>query len=144
MNKTNRTILLVLIAGITACHQANGQTQTQSPPANIRSHTGKDAGWTGYSTGGERGGVVQVISDAEVQAELKLNNEQQKLVGDILRHVKAMEDELFEDFRRSHLNQSDRLRALREERAKQYREANQQLARATEKILALLTPAQRT
>ncbi len=60
----------------------------------------------GPASGGERRGVVQVISATAVQAELKLNNEQQQQVGDLLRRVKAMEEELFEDFRRSQQEQS--------------------------------------
>jgi hypothetical protein len=144
MRQSKPVILLALIAGTTAWHQTIGQIQTQSPPPSIRGRTSKDASWTAYSSGGERGSLVHVISDPDAQAELKLDNEQQQRVGEILHRVKATEAELFEDLRRSQQEQSDGRRAQWAKGAKRYQDANQQLAVAVEKILALLTSAQKT
>src|ERR1041385_2715281 len=144
MKMTDQKRVLAIVAAMAACHLANAQPQTLPSPSTSGSSISKESGWSAYSSGGERGGVVQVISDADVQAELNLNNEQQQHVGDILRRVRSVEDELFEDFRRSRQEALDSSRARGAERSKKYQEANQQLARATEKILALLRPAQRT
>jgi hypothetical protein len=88
--------------------------------------------------------VIQVISDGEVQTELNLSSEQQQQVGAVLRRVKAMEDELFAEFRSYQEQRVGSELARQEQRLKKYDEAHQQLAIATEKILEQLTPAQRT
>src|SRR5256885_8881203 len=144
MKQTNQKIMHGLVVGVMACSLAHGQSRAQSPSRlSVATNAGASESG-GYSTGGERGGVVQVISDAEVQSELNLSSEQQPQVNDVLRGVKAMENELFEDFRRSRQEWSDNERAGRDQQTKKYEEAHQQLSRATEKILEQLTPAQRT
>jgi Spy/CpxP family protein refolding chaperone len=95
--------------------------------------------------------VVQVIRYPEVRAELNLHDAQMSQVSNILSQVKAKEVELDEEFHRSmvatreaNVTERDAMFSRREEPAKRIAEANQELARATEQIIAELTPAQRT
>jgi hypothetical protein len=124
---------------------ANAQPQSQHLPV-MRGNAGGGAGGGGggYASGGERGSVVQVIASPAVQAELNLNNEQQLQVSNILSQVKATEEELYEEFDRTMLARHEAMLSRSEERSKKYAEANQHLARATDQIVAQLTPAQRT
>ena len=151
MKKTNQKIVLAIVIAVAACLFANGQPQPQSPPGTPGANTGSVAGGGhgggggggGYGTGGERGSVIQVISDAAVQTELNLSAEQQEQVSSILRRVKAIEDEFFEGVDRARHERINRLSARSDLQVKKYDDAHQELARAIEKILAQLTPAQR-
>ena len=137
--------MFAIAIGVLGCLMANAQPQ----PQLIRGMRGNAGGGSGgggggYTSGGERGSVVQVIASPEVRAELNLNDEQQLQASNILRQVKAKEDELFKDFRRSMLERYDARHSRNDEQGKKYEEANHQLARATEQIVAQLTPTQRT
>src|SRR6266498_705479 len=123
MRMPSQSSALALVGAMTVCQPANGQAQAQSAPSTSGLSTTKESGWSGYSSGGERGGVVQVISDADVQAELNLNNDQQQRVGDILRQVKSIEDGFFEDFRRAHQEGSDNGGSRGVDQSKRYEEA---------------------
>jgi hypothetical protein len=139
MNKAHKQIVLALVLGMVACPLANGQRQTRFSPPTARAASGGSNSGGGYISGGERGSVVQVIRDAEVQAELNLNNEQQQQVSLILQRVKATEDELFGLLDDSFARDRERDEQAIEKAA----EARQQLARASRKILEQLTPFQR-
>lgn len=145
MNTTDRKAMVALVIGILACLMANAQPQPQHLPV-MRGNAGGGAGGGGggYASGGERGSVVQVIASPAVQAELNLNNEQQLQVSNILSQVKATEEELFKEFDGTMLARHEAILSRSEERSKKYAEANQHLARATDQIVAQLTPAQRT
>src|ERR1043165_9744311 len=104
---TTMRIVLAGLVGLTLSHPTDGQSQTQTPPPAGQSTRRTDYGSGGYVSGGERGSVVQVVRDADVQAELSLSPEQRQHVSDILQRVKALENELFEDSRQHHQAQAD-------------------------------------
>jgi hypothetical protein len=139
MKKTNQKTIFSVAFGMAACLLANGQQQL--PASSGRSGSGGGGG--GYSSGGERGSVVQVISNPEVLAELSLSGDQQQKVANVLDRVRAIEDELFADLRRASQGRIEGTQARNDQTAKKYQEAHQQLAGATARILALLTPAQK-
>ncbi len=112
-------------------------------PGGVVSRRTAGGGSGGYSSGGERGGTVQLISNPAVQAELNLTSPQQEQIANVLNRVRGVEQEYFGSVRSRGQEQIDRMRTQAEERSKRYEEANQQVARSTEKILAALTPAQR-
>ena len=141
----DRKAIVTLVIGVFACLMAHAQTQPQILPGmRVNAGGSSGVGGGGYVSGGERGSVVQVIANPEVQAELNLNSEQQSRVSNILSQVKAKEGELHEEFDRSMFATHEAMLLRSEENSKKYAEANQQLARATEQIVAQLTPAQRT
>jgi hypothetical protein len=144
MKTTDRKARVAIVIGVLGCLMANAQPQPQMiPRMRGNSSASGGGGGGGYTSGGERGSVVQVIASPEVRAELNLNDAQQSQVSNILSQVKAKEDELWKDVRRSMLERFDAMRSFDGERSKKYEEANQQLNRATERIVAQLTPTQR-
>src|ERR1051325_6927713 len=103
MKTADQKLLLGLVFAMAACFPALPQTRVA--PATPGAASGGSAsathGGAGYFSGGERGSVVQVVRDAEVQAELNLSQEQRQQITDILVRVQAMEAELFDEFRRN-------------------------------------------
>ena len=146
MKTADKNMVLALVFATAACFLAKAQPQTRFAPTTPGAASGGSNGTTrsggSYVSGGELGSVVQVVRDAEVQAELNLSDEQRQQVTDILARVQAMQGELFEDFRRQRQAHLEDARARSEQRMEKLEEAHRQLATATKKILELLTPAQ--
>src|SRR6266536_1508902 len=104
MKTEDKKMVLALVFVTAAFFPASLQSQTQFSPAATSPASGGSTSTThggrGYISGGERGSVVQVVRDAEVQADLDLNPEQRQQVSEILLRVQAKERELFDDSRR--------------------------------------------
>jgi hypothetical protein len=137
--------MVAIVLGVLACLLANAQSQPQ-PISGVRGNAvgGSSSGGGGgsYTAGGERGSVVQVIRSQEVQAELGLSEKQHLQVSNVLCQVNAKEDELFRDFE-SMMGRHASSLPRNAEQGKKFEEANQQLAHATDEIVAQLTVTQR-
>ena len=145
MKTTERRAMVAIVLGVLGCLIANAQPQPQpvrGRHGNAVGGSSSGGGGGGYTAGGERGSVVQVILSQEVQAELGLSEKQQLQVSNVLCQVNAKEVELFRDFESMmgrHASNLSRDAA----QGKKFEEANEQLARATDEIVAQLTVTQR-
>src|SRR5438552_7591899 len=117
MKTADKKLALALVFAMAACFAAQPQTRFSpaTPGAASVGSTSATHGGGAYVSGGERGSVVQVVRDAEVQTELNLSQEQRQQVNDILVRVQAMEAGLFEDFRRHQQAHLDAARTRREQ-----------------------------
>ena len=145
MKTTEWRAIVAIVLGVLACLLANAQSQPQ-PISGVRGNavggSSSGGGGGGYTAGGERGSVVQVIRSQEVQAELGLSEKQHLQVSNVLCQVNAKEVELFRDFESMmgrHASNLSRDAA----QGKKFEESNQQLAHATDEIVAQLTATQR-
>jgi hypothetical protein len=137
--------MVAIVIGVLGCLMANAQPQPQpvrGMHGNAVGGSSSGGGGGGYTAGGERGSVVQVVRSQEVQAELGLSEKQHLQVSNVLCQVNAKEDELFRDFE-SMLGRHASSLPRDAEQGKKFEEANQQLAHATDEIVAQLTVAQR-
>ena len=142
MKTTEWRAVVATVIGVFGCLLANAQPQSPIIRGTHGNSGGGSSGGGGYTTGGERGSVVQLIRSQEVQAELGLSEKQHLQVSNVLRQVNAKEEELFRDFETMTVRHASSL-SRDAEQGKKFEEANQQLAHATNEIVALLTVTQR-
>ena len=145
MKTTEWRAMVAIVLGVLGCLMANAQPQPQpvrGRHGNAVGGSSSGGGGGGYAAGGERGSVVQVIRSQEVQAELGLSEKQQLQVSNVLCQVNAKEDELFRDFE-SMMGRNASSLSRDAEQGKKFEEANEQLAHATDEIVAQLTVTQR-